>query len=64
MGGKCKSLCITKHKTYAMPGSVYKNKPKCNVCCVRIEWDGIYCPCCGYKLSRRVKKGEREVKRI
>ena len=28
---------------------------KCTTCCIYIKWEGLYCPCCSYRLSKRAK---------
>lgn len=50
----CKDICI-KHKAIkSKTGSRYTSGQKrCQVCDIFIRWDGLRCPCCGYKL--RVK---------
>ena len=35
---------------------IKKNWKKCSLCVVMINWDGRYCPCCGYHLSSRSNK--------
>ena len=53
----CKNICM--HPEYAHKKIVrdLANTPykKCSKCCVFIKYDGIWCPCCGVKLSKRAK---------
>ena len=51
----CKNICL--HPEYAHKKLVrnitktpYK---KCSKCCLFIKYDGVWCPCCGVKLSNR-----------
>ena len=47
----CKGICL-KHKAVGgLRGGRYRNGQKrCQVCDIFIDWDGLWCPCCGYKL--------------
>jgi uncharacterized Zn finger protein (UPF0148 family) len=42
----CKGICI-RHK--ATSRYVTGNK-RCQICGLFIKWDGVFCPCCGYRL--------------
>jgi uncharacterized Zn finger protein (UPF0148 family) len=42
----CKGICI-RHK--ATSRYVTGNK-RCQICELFIKWDGVFCPCCGYRL--------------
>ena len=62
----CKGICIR----YKNSGRYYATGNKrCQHCTLFIKWDGILCPCCGYKLRTRprvskYKEKLREQKRI
>ena len=45
----CKGICI-RHRTSNHYASGQK---RCQVCEIFIKWDGLFCPCCGYKLRTR-----------
>jgi hypothetical protein len=47
----CKGICI-RHKAHKPVGSGrYANGQKrCQICELFIKWNGLSCPCCGYKL--------------
>ena len=48
---KCKDICIKYKATKTRGGSRYANGQKrCQVCEIFIRWDGMWCPCCGYRL--------------
>ena len=58
MTWNCKGVCL--HPQYVHKKLVrnitqtpYK---KCSTCCIFIKYDGIFCPCCGVRLSNRRKK--------
>ena len=42
----CKGICI-RHK--GSRGYAAGNK-RCQRCEIFIKWDGLWCPCCGYRL--------------
>jgi hypothetical protein len=50
----CKGICI-RHK--ASGRYIYGNK-RCQICDLFVQWDGIFCPCCG----RRLRIGPRSFK--
>jgi hypothetical protein len=43
----CKGICIH-HKAL---GRYATGNKRCQVCEIFIKWDGIFYPCCGYRLS-------------
>ena len=45
----CKGICIC-HKASSRYATGQK---RCQVCELFIKWDGLSCPCCGYKLRTR-----------
>lgn len=54
----CKGIC----KKYKATGSFYGGRynagqKRCQVCEIYITHEGLYCPCCGYRL--RVKPRNR-----
>lgn len=51
----CKGICKLKFRARPSVGNSKNKKhlPKCNVCCVRIDCDEVFCPCCRTQLSRR-----------
>jgi hypothetical protein len=63
----CKGICIRHKASYR-----YANgNRRCQVCEIFIKWDGLSCPCCGYKLRNgarsfkfkaklRIKKEQKE----
>lgn len=52
----CRGICERyKAKRILLPGgqgtySPYKNGRRCTVCSMFIKWEGLHCPCCGYRL--------------
>jgi hypothetical protein len=45
----CKGICIH-HKIL---GRYATGNKRCQIYEVFIEWDGVFCPCCGYRLRTR-----------
>ena len=52
----CKGICI-RHKA---PRPVVSNsnrystaQKRCQVCEIFLKWDGLWCPCCGYRLRTK-----------
>jgi hypothetical protein len=58
----CKRICI-RHKALGCYTAGHK---RCKNCDLFIKWDGVFCPCCGYKLRTKprnfskTKLGEKE----
>lgn len=50
----CKNICVRYKAIKTKNGSRYiSGQKRCQVCDIFMRWDGLYCPCCGFKL--RVK---------
>jgi uncharacterized Zn finger protein (UPF0148 family) len=45
----CKGICV-RHKASSRYATGSK---RCKSCGLFIKWDGLWCPCCGYKLRTR-----------
>ena len=56
MEGKmtCKGICI-RHKAQKPVGSgrYVSGQKRCQICEIFIKWDGLWCPCCGYRLRTK-----------
>ncbi|HJT47066.1 MAG TPA: hypothetical protein VJ729_02700 [Nitrososphaeraceae archaeon] len=42
----CKGICM-RHKASFRYATGNK---RCQICEIFIKWDGLWCPCCGYRL--------------
>jgi len=53
----CKGICI-RYKTQKPVdnGRYASGQKRCQTCGLFIKWEGIWCPCCGYKLRTRPRK--------
>jgi hypothetical protein len=65
----CKGICV-RHKASC---SYNNGNKRCQICEIFIKWDGLRCPCCGYRLRNgprcfkfkaklRIKKQIQEAK--
>ena len=55
MGGNkcCKGTCKLDFETMNIRNT--RPLPKCRQCAVTyLNWEGMWCPCCGQRLSRRI----------
>jgi len=51
MGITCNGICHRyKAKKPTTMGRYASGQKRCNSCNVFLNWDGIWCPCCNYKL--------------
>ena len=50
----CKGICI-RHKASkpVEKGRYATGQKRCQVCEIFIKWDGLWCPCCGYRLRTK-----------
>ena len=54
----CYGICI-RYKTSR--GYATGNK-RCNRCDLFIKWEGLWCPCCGYKLRTKTRHSKFKAK--
>jgi hypothetical protein len=50
----CKGICL-RHKAQKPVGSgrYALGQKRCQICELFIKWDGLWCPCCGYRLRTK-----------
>src|SRR5688572_26128727 len=50
----CKGICV-RHKAQKPVGSgrYATGQKRCQICEIFIKWDGLWCPCCGYRLRSK-----------
>lgn len=50
----CKGIC-TRHKAQKPVGAgrYASGQKRCQICEIFIKWDGLWCPCCGYRLRTK-----------
>ncbi len=57
MGGSvCKGVCVTDYNATPSVGNCINKMgmSKCKTCGIRMEWAGLFCPCCGVRMSKRM----------
>ena len=59
----CKGICI-RHKAQKPVGSgrYASGQKRCQICEIFIKWDGLWCPCCGYRLRTKPRKSKIQSK--
>ena len=48
----CKGICV-RHKALKpkpLIGRYSTGQKRCQICETFLKWDGLWCPCCGYRL--------------
>ena len=54
----CKGICLRYKAKFDSSNPRYvSGQKRCQICGIFIEWKGIYCPCCGYKLRANPRHG-------
>ncbi|MFQ5941090.1 MAG: hypothetical protein ACE5KA_05260 [Nitrososphaerales archaeon] len=50
----CKGICV-RYKAQKPVGSgrYASGQKRCQICEIFIKWDGLWCPCCGYRLRTK-----------
>src|SRR5215204_6361690 len=51
----CKGICV-RHRAQKPPGAFGRyatGQKRCQVCEMFLKWDGMWCPCCGYRVRTR-----------
>lgn len=57
----CKGKCVLYHDVMNIINK--RDIPKCRLCSVSyLKWEGVWCPCCGQRLSRSAKNSKRNHK--
>jgi len=59
----CKGICI-RHKASGpiSSGRYATGQKRCQICDLFMQWKGIFCPCCGYKLRIRPRLYKHKAK--
>ena len=59
----CKGICI-RHKAQKPVGSgrYATGQKRCQICELFIKWDGLWCPCCGYRLRTKPRNLQYKAK--
>ena len=59
----CKGICV-RHKALKPVGNgrYSTGQKRCQICETFLKWDGIWCPCCGYRLRTRPRNMKYKAK--
>ena len=59
----CKGICIL-HKAQKPVGTgrYSTGQKRCQICELFLKWDGLWCPCCGYRLRTKPRNLKYKVK--
>jgi hypothetical protein len=54
----CKGVCVR----YRASNHYTNGHKRCQICELFIKWDGLCCPCCGYRLRTRPRNPKLNAK--
>ena len=59
----CKGICPRyKAQKPVGTGRYASGQRRCQICEIFIKWEGLWCPCCGYRLRTRPRKLAYKIK--
>ena len=59
----CKGICVRHKATKPVGTGRYSTGQKrCQVCEIFVNWDGVFCPCCGYRLRTKPRNVKLKAK--
>jgi predicted amidophosphoribosyltransferase len=60
----CRGIC-TRHKSKKIPKTLRysENEKRCQICDIFIKWNGLFCPCCGYRLRHNARIQKYKIKK-
>ena len=54
MSSACKGTC-QRHRAPKGKRTYLGGGSRCTLCALFVEWEGVYCPCCGQKLRHKIR---------
>lgn len=59
----CKGICLRLRamKQFGL-GRYSDGQKRCQMCSIFIKWEGLICPCCGYRLRKRPRNKKCKLK--
>ncbi|MBM3904693.1 MAG: hypothetical protein FJ357_06135 [Thaumarchaeota archaeon] len=61
----CNGICVRYKAAKQVGKDRYAlGQKRCNGCEIFISWDGLWCPCCNYKLRSRPRSGHYKTRFI
>ena len=59
----CNNICSKYKATKPVGiGRYASGQRRCQVCQIFIKWEGLWCPCCGYRLRTKPRKLAYKIK--
>ena len=59
----CKGVCIRYKAKKPVEGGRYQNgQRRCQICELFMSWEGLWCPCCGYRLRTKPRNSKYKAK--
>ena len=60
----CKGICIRYRaiKPVGHRGRYAVGQKRCQMCETFVKWNGLWCPCCGYRLRTRPRNKKFKIK--
>ena len=59
----CKGICGRYKATKSHDNNRYiLGQKRCQICDIFMIWDGVFCPCCGFKLRIKPRKPQNREK--
>ena len=59
----CKNICENYRATKPIgTGRYASGQRRCQICQIFIKWEGLWCPCCGYRLRTKPRKLAYKIK--
>jgi len=50
----CKGICPRYQASKPIKGGRYANgQRRCQICEIFVKWEGLWCPCCSYRLRTK-----------
>jgi len=63
--GSCKNICKEYKNSTPLSAGYYIASPankRCSTCSIFIKWEGLWCPCCGYRLRGKPRAAKNKRK--
>ena len=60
----CRGICV-RHKVRKpsfRQGRYANGQKRCQICEIFIQWDGLICPCCSYRLRAKPRNMKSKIK--
>jgi hypothetical protein len=58
----CKGICINHEAIRGFGYRYFEGQKRCQVCCVFLKWDVLWCPCCSTRLRTRPRSSRGKTK--